>query len=115
MKVKVYKTEEMHCDGVTDRYLMVLLTCFNENDVIDGAIWIGWDIQERKPLFFNSFVNPVNTDVKLLEPGTGREYRMVYDIPRDTGEAYVESSMPIYEAYINGELDLERMIIDYLI
>ena len=37
MKLKVYKTEEMHCDGVTDRYLMVLLTCFNENDVIDGA------------------------------------------------------------------------------
>ena len=115
MKAEVYKTEDVYYNGATGRFLMVLITCFNERDVVDSAIWIAWDTQERKPLFFNSFVDPIDNDIKLVDPSTGREYRMVYNIPKGTREAYVESSIPIYEAYINGELDLERMIIDYLI
>jgi len=112
--ITIGNAENVDYNGDTERYMFILFLLTNENGEIYNAVWNGWDTIEKRLLYFNSSIHPSKDAINLTDT-RGITFSMVYDIIPDDKEAYTVSATEIYEAFSSGELDVERMLVEFLL
>ena len=84
----------------------------DEIDSTIGAIWIGWDNELKKLLFFNDEVAK-DKEIILIDKNDDK-FSMSYNLTKFDKE---KSTLPklILDEFNDGKLDIDKLLIDYMI
>ena len=94
------------------RYMFLEVTFSDEIDVFPiCSVWIGWDSERKEFLFFGG---TEDEDTVELVDGNDLKFNMTYNITDEELEDSIMTKL-ILEKVKNGEMNIPKMIIEYML